>query len=364
MLPRPLLHPRIPGPRAKPAGAPLLAGIDPLFTSLPAPPFAVAVSPDGARAFVSMPRPEARGLIVLTPGAPWLLEQVLWLDPAVVPRGMTTDREGRYLLAANSAGGLLVVRADALAAGSPDALVSLVESPSAGSMQVLLDPDDRFAYVTDEQDSTLSVFDFESSLRSPAPQARLVGQVPMPPAPVGLAQTADGEHLLVTSQASGERGLLSVLRARDATEDPGRAAVASVPAGCQPVRVAIASDVAWVTARGSNSLLAFDLERLIAAAARPLRAVVRVGAAPVGLALLDRGSTVVVANSNRYGRDARQPQTLSVIDADAALKGRKALIGSVPAGAFPRELARLPDDRSLLVTNVFSQSLQAISVVR
>jgi DNA-binding beta-propeller fold protein YncE len=310
-----------------------------------------------------MPRPEARGLLVLTPGAPWRLEQTLWLDDAIVPRGMTTDRAGRYLLVANSAGGLIVAQTDALAAGSTGPLVLLLESPSAGSMQVLLDPDDRFAYVTDEHSSTLSVFDFEHSLRSPAPQARLVGQARMPPAPVGLAQTPDGEHLLVTSQGSGDRGLLTVLRARDATHDPARAAIFSVPAGCQPVRVAIASEMVWVTARGSNSLLAFDLERLIAGAARPLRAAVRVGAAPVGLALLDRGSTVVVANSNRYGHDAEQPQTLSVIDADAALKGRKALMGSVPTGAFPRELARLPDDRGVLVTNVFSQSLLAVSVV-
>lgn len=364
MLPRPLFSPRIPGPRARPARAPLLSGIDPLFTSLPARPFAVAVSPDGARAFVSMPRPKAQGLLVLAPGAPWRLEQVLWVDPTVVPRGMTTDRAGRYLLAANSAGGLIVAEADALAAGSPDPLVSRIESPAAGSMQVILDPDDRFAYVTDEHSSTLSVFDFERSLRSPAPHARLVGHVRLPPAPVGLAQTQDGEHLLVTSQGRGERGMLSVLRARDATQDPARAAVASVPAGCQPVRVVIASEVVWVTARGSNSVLAFDLERLIAGAARPLRAAVRVGAAPVGLALLDRGSTVVVANSNRYGRDARQPQALSVIDADAALRGRKALVGSLPTGAFPRELARLPDDRSVLVTNVFSQSLQAVSVLQ
>ena len=363
MLPRPLLPLRIPGPRARPAGAPLLAGIDPQFTSLPARPFAVAVSPDGARAFVSMPRPEARGLLVLTPGAPWRLAQVLWVDPAIVPRGMTTDRAGRYLLVANGAGGLIVAQADALAAGSPDPLVSLLESPSSGSMQVILDPDDRFAYVTDEHSSTLSVFDFERSLRSPAPHARLVGQVRMPPGPVGLAQTPDGEHLLITSQGSGDRGMLLVLRARDATDDPARAIVASVPAGCHPVRVAIDSEVVWVTVRGSNSVLAFDLETLIAGAARPLRAVVRVGAAPVGLALLDRGSTVVVANSNRYGHNAEQPQTLSVIDADAALKGRKALVGSIPAGAFPRELARLPDDHSVLVTNVFSRSLQAVSVL-
>jgi DNA-binding beta-propeller fold protein YncE len=323
----------------------------------------VALAPDGARAFVSMPRPEARGLLVLTPGAPWLLERVLWLDPAIVPRGMTTDRAGRYLLVANSAGGLIVARADALAAGSPDPLVLTLESPSVGSMQVVLDPDDRFAYVTDEHSSTLSVFDFERSLRSTAPHARLVGQVRVPPAPVGVAQTSDGEHLLIASQGSGDRGMLSVLRARDATDDPAGAAVSSVHAGCQPVRVVVASEVVWVTARGSNSVLAFDLGRLIAGSARPLRAVVRVGAAPVGLALLDRGSTVVVANSNRYGHDSEQSQTLSVIDADAALKGRRGLVGSIPAGAFPRELARLPDDRGVLVTNVLSRSLQAVSVL-
>jgi DNA-binding beta-propeller fold protein YncE len=362
MLPRRLLPPRVPGPRARPVDAPPLAGAEPLVTSLPSRPFAVAVTPDGRRAFVSMPRPNARGLLVLSAGEPWRLERELWLDPAVVPRGITTDRAARYLLAANSAGGLIVVQVEALVAGSPDPPMWLLESPSDGSMQVILDREDRFAYVTDEQSSTLSVFDFEGSLRSALPQARLVGQVRMPPAPVGLAQTPDGEHLLVVSQGSDDHGVLSVLRAREAAHDPGRAVVSSVPAGSQPVRTAIASEVVWVTARGSNSLLAFDLERLIAGASRPLRAVVRVGAAPVGLALLHRGSTVVVANSNRYGPGAEQPQTLSVIDAATALKGRKALVGSIRVGAFPRELARLPDDRGVLVTNVFSQTLQAVAI--
>jgi DNA-binding beta-propeller fold protein YncE len=363
MLPRSLFPPRIPGSRTRTAGAPPLPGIHPTFTSLPARPFAVAVAPDGSRAFVSMPRPDARGLLVLSPGAPWRLDRVLWVDPAIVPRGLTMDRAGRYLLAANSAGGVIVAQADALAAGAPDPLVLALDSPSTGSMQVMLDPDDRFAYVTDEDTATLSVFDFEGSLRSPAPHGRLLGQVRVPPRPVGLAQTPDGVHVLVSSQGSGERGMLSVLSAHELARDPARAAVASVPAGCQPVRVAIASETVWVTARGSNSVLAFDLERLTAGSARPLRAVVRVGAAPVGLALLNRGATVVVANSNRYGRDAEQAQTLAVIDADAAMKGRRALQGSVPAGAFPRELARLADDCSVLVTNVFSQSLQVVSVI-
>jgi DNA-binding beta-propeller fold protein YncE len=323
----------------------------------------VAVSPDGTRAFVSMPRPDARGLLVLSPGAPWRLQHAHWVDPALVPRGMTMDSAGRHLLAANSAGGLIVACADALAAGASDPIVALLAAPSTGSMQVVLDPEDRFAYVTDEQTSTVSVFDFERSLRSPAPRARLVGQARVPAGPVGLALTPDGEHLLVTSQGSGRRGALSVLRTREAARDPARAVVVSTPAGSRPVRVAVDSELAWVSARASNSLLAFDLRRLLRGAARPLRASVRVGAAPVGLALLAGGGTVVVANSNRYGPDAQRAQTLSVVDAQAALKGRRALIGSVPAGAFPRELARLPDDRSVLVTNVLSQSLEAVSVI-
>jgi DNA-binding beta-propeller fold protein YncE len=369
LRPRSVRSPRIPGPSANPATAPRLPGISTFFTALPARPFDVAVSAGGGHAFVSMPRPGQRGLLVLSAGAPWSLERVLWFADSLVPRGLVTDHASRYLLIANGTGGLLVADTARLIAGTDDPFAAVLDAPATGSMQVALDREERFAFVTDEDTATLSVFDFGSSLSSPRPAAGLVGQVPMPPGPVGVACSVDGRHLFVTSQAKdtrGGNGVLSVLRAADAVEDPQRARVVSVPAGSSPVRVAASprADVVWVTARGSNSVLAFDLERLIAGSARPLRAVVRVGSAPVGLALLDRGSTVVVANSNRYGRDAEQPQTLSVIDADAALEGRKALVGSVPAGAFPRELARLPDDRSVLVTNVFSQSLQAVSVLR
>jgi DNA-binding beta-propeller fold protein YncE len=83
----------------------------------------------------------------------------------------------------------------------------------------------------------------------------------------------------------------------------------------------------------------------------------------VGVALLHGGSVLVVANSNRYASDEAADQTLSVVDTQAALEGRDALLGLLPAGAFPRETAVLPDDRTVLVTNVRSQSLQAISVV-
>jgi hypothetical protein len=53
----------------------------------------------------------------------------------------------------------------------------------------------------------------------------------------------------------------------------------------------------WATALRSNALLAFRATSLSAPPA--LQAVVRVGSAPVGLALIDNGHIALVANSNR-----------------------------------------------------------------
>jgi DNA-binding beta-propeller fold protein YncE len=364
---RPLRPPRAGAP---PTCAPLIAGAEPFHTPLPARPFAVAIAPAGERAFVSMPRPGARGFCVLSPGAPWQLERAFWMPDAIVPRGMALDGTGRHLLAANSAGGLIVVDAEALATGVDDPHILILESPGAGSMQLCLDGAERFAFVTDEDSASVSVFDFGDSLASGRPTGRLVGRAAVPPAPVGLALSPDGAYLFVTCQGRGAGGrgdgVLAVLSAHELQSDPRRTPVITSNAGADPVRVAVSPDgeIAWVSARGSNSLLAFDIAELVRGGRRALRAVVRVGAAPVGLALLHGGSIVVAANSNRYGGGETDPQTLSVVDAAAALGGRDGLVGVLPAGIFPREITALPDDRTVLVTNVRSQSLQAISVVR
>ena len=170
--------------------------------------------------------------------------------------------------------------------------------------------------------------------------------------------------MFVTSQSGGrgrEEGVLSTLALDEVCTDPVRAAVRSEPAGAAPVRVALAPDGAtvWVTARASNALLAFDVERLLAGHGRPLRAVVAVGATPVGVACLPGGGRAVVANSNRYASDRDEPQTLSVVDTEAALAGRPALLGTVAAGGFPREVLAV-DDHTLLVTNVYSRTLQTV----
>jgi DNA-binding beta-propeller fold protein YncE len=294
------------------------------------------------------------------------VEGVAWVQDEWIPRGIAVDRTGRHLLIANGAGGLLVGNAQALTAGASNPFLAAVSAPARGSVQVTLEPTERFAFVTDEESATLSVFDFDGSLRSSSPAATLVGQVTLPPAPVGAVCSADGRHLFVTSQCNRrgrQPGLLSVLDVADSVEDPERVRVASVPAGHSPVRVALSNSGAglvWVTARGSNSLIGFDPEWLAARRARALRAVVRVGSAPTGLAVLAGGSRVVVANSNRFD-GPHEPQTLAVVDADAALRRRKdALLGTIPAGAWPREVVALRDDRTVLVTNVNSRSLESV----
>ncbi len=361
----PVLLPR--GGR-RPRSAPAVAGVTPQFTELPAWPFSVAVSPGGERAFVSMPRAGHRGLVSLSAGSPWRVEGVVWLGDELIPRGVAVEGTGRHVLIANGAGGLLVADAHALRAAADEPFHAVVSAPARGSVQIALEPAGRFAFVTDEESATLSVFDFGSSLGSESPSATLVGQAVLSPGPVGAVCSSDGRHLFVTSQRNRrgrQPGVLSVLVIADLVEAPERVRVVSVAAGHTPVRVAVcASDpeLVWVSARDSNSVLAFDRERLVAARARALRAVVGVGIAPTGLAVLAGGSRVVVANSNRHG-SPEETQTLAVIDVQAALRRRSsALLGTIPAGAWPREVVALPDDRTVLVTNVYSKSLESVVI--
>ncbi len=110
---------------------------------------------------------------------------------------------------------------------------------------------------------------------------------------------------------------------RRAETRPGRAVVATILAGCSPVRVITSANgrVVWVTARGSNAVLGFSAARLLTRPRHALVAHVQVGAAPVGLALVDNGIRLVVADSNRFGEKGAS-SNLAVISV-----GRRLLAG-------------------------------------
>jgi DNA-binding beta-propeller fold protein YncE len=179
----------------------------------------------------------------------------------------------------------------------------------------------------------------------------------------------DGRWLYATSEVaaggseSGGQGTLSVISLDRAETDPAGSVVTTVDAGCSPVRVITSADggVVWVTARGSDRLLGFAAARLRTDPSRSLIGSVEVGEAPVGLALVDGGTRIVVADSNRFDAP-NAASSLAVVSVPAALAGQPGLTGYLPAGGFPRQMALEPDGTTLLVTNYSSQQLEAVSV--
>jgi hypothetical protein len=58
-----------------------------------------------------------------------------------------------------------------------------------------------------------------------------------------------------------------------------------------------------------------------------------------------------VTNSNRFG-DSNTAQSLTIIDTKKIGKsGEDAILGTVPAGVFPRELRVTENQQTLLLTN-------------
>ena len=119
-----------------------------------------------------------------------------------------------------------------------------------------------------------------------------------------------------------------------------------------------------MTARNSNELLVFDTAKLLADPAHARIATVPVGTAPVGVALFEGGAKMIVANSNRFFGGPLNQQQLSVIDAAKTSAGARAVLGTIPAGSFPRELRVTDDGRTLLVTNFNSDTLELVDLDR
>jgi DNA-binding beta-propeller fold protein YncE len=366
--------------RQLPAG---LARLSPV----PGSPFGVAVTADGRWSFVSLlpigSSGAAVGVFADTGSAvPRLVRRIPVNGQAV---GVALTPDGRYLLAANGSGAT-VVSVQAAEQGSGNAVLGTLTSPGAGpadgAIEVATSRDGRFAFVSLEYSGKIAVFNLQRALASHFGTSGFVGDVPAGVAPVGLAVSPDGDWLYSTSELAsrseiqrtshhgqtsltlrGGQGALAVISVHGAETDPAGAIEATVTAGCSPVRVITSTSggTVWVTARASDMLLGFSASRLRGDAAHSLIARVEVGEAPVGLALVDAGQRIVVADSNRFGKQGAK-SGLAVVNVAAAMAHRPALAGYLPAGGFPRQMALEPDGRVLLVTDFASQQLETVNV--
>ena len=159
-------------------------------------------------------------------------------------------------------------------------------------------------------------------------------------------------------------GAVIVVDVARARTDPSNAVAGRIPAGCSPVRMAISPNGGriYVTARNSNAVVAFDTAKLLSDPDHARIGMAPVGEAPVPVAVIDGGKKVVAGNSNRFA-GGNAPQSLSVLDAaKIEQKGADAGLGTIPSGAFPRELSVSADGHTLFLTNAGSSSIQVMDI--
>ena len=350
--------------------------------TVPAGPFGVVYARQKDIAFVAL----NTGLGVLNTSVfiPSLIHEIPLPAPyASGGTGIALTHNGRHVLVTASSAALIVVDVAKAVTGSPDAVVGVlngIAAAGANATEVSTSRDDRYAFVSQEYGSrqtggrgTIEVFKLERPAANGTVSGTYVGYLILGYSVVGTALSSDGRTLYATSETASintTQGTLSIIDVEKLKTDPSKALVSKVPAGCNPVRVIVSRDdqTVWVTARGSNALLAFDAPKLISNQSAALLASVQVGTSPVGLRLAGANDRrILTANSDRFATMnpslySNATTGISVVDVGAALRGEKATLGQIPTGLFPREMAVSPDGKTILVSDNGSSMVQAIDV--
>ncbi|MFI5065398.1 MAG: hypothetical protein ACHP9Z_15680, partial [Streptosporangiales bacterium] len=350
----------LPGCTTAVAKAPQLHQLASQMSGLGGQPFDVATRPGFA--FVSFTN--GRLAVMSTAKSPASTLSTVQVPLGSLGETLTPDQS--HLVVSGSSG-LTVYQVSALEqGGTATPLGSLTSPGQKHAAEVAVTPDGRFAFVTYQTTHNVGVFNLQRALSSGFSPADLVGLIPVPPEPIGIALSPDGRYAYVTSAGQGNSsagGGLTIVNVRTAEADPARAVIKRVAAGCGPSRVITSADgqQLWVTAAGSNALLGFSAAKLLSEPQHALLARQAVGAVPLGLTLVDHGTRIVVADSDR-GKPPGGASDLAVVGVQDALAHRPALLGYLASGQQPRQFALLPGGGTLLVTNTGSQQLQAVNL--
>lgn len=343
---------------------------------VPATPFGVQYSLERNVAFVALNR--TLGVLNTTTFTPSLAHQIplpAKFFNSTVAEGNALTHDGHYLLQCLGTGAVIIDVAKAVT-GSTAAIVGNLNGSYASTgnqaIEVTITADDTYAFISQEygpqnkDPGELLVFKLHKPTATSPVSSTYIGHLSLGDAVVGTALSPCGRYLYATSEQLSPTdlvGSLSVIDVAKLTTDPSTALLSSTAAGCNPVRVLVSSDgaVVWVTARASNHLLAFDAAKLLSNASEALLASVQVGSDPVGLIFAKDQSRIITCDSNRFNY-TNSTTGLSVVDVGMALRGEAAVLGRIPTGLFPREIALSPDNGTLLVSDYMSMEVQAVDV--
>jgi DNA-binding beta-propeller fold protein YncE len=344
---------------------------------VPGHPFSAIATADNCWLFVSIDSDKDDGAIAVLRNKDGLfaLDHTFALKSNVY--GESLSHDGTLLLvAANDDTAVLDVARLEQAEAHP-LLGMLHNGAHAGAIYTAVSLDDKLLFVSNERAQSISVFDLAKARSNDSRDDALIGRIATAIAPVGLAFSPDGRWLYATSQsmpataktqatckAEGQGGrvhppgLLFRIDLAKAASDPAHAVAAALPAGCNPVRVAVSPSgkQLWVTARGDNSMLRFQADDWLGEARQARMDSFPIGTSPVGVAVRPDGKQVWVALSNRFGSDSAGQLAALVVGDDAAPMKRL----SAPAPGFPREVGFLPDGRTLVATLFDAKQVQLI----
>jgi DNA-binding beta-propeller fold protein YncE len=354
---------------------------------VPGRPFAVRELPDSATAFVSV-NPETPlqvpGIAVLKCIADrFVYTHTIPLSPQ--PTGLALTPDGKLLIVADDSY-IAFLRTDRLSEDPSNAITYVkaergdIEDDDAGAIYVSVTPDGRFAFVSEEQAGTLTVVDLVRA-EATGPENAIVGDIDVGDAPITTLFSSDGKTLYGTVERASQRlGYPRTCRAEGAGPgDPRRfppgavfslsvataerassATLRFAASQCSAVRMALVpgGSRAWVTNRASGSVSLFDLEKLVGNTKVSRVNDVAVGSNPVPVAVTRDGRYVLTGITNRFGPGGATAGRIVVIDNHTAR-----IVGSIPAGKFPREFSYgreptlfLSNNRSDSVT-VFNENL-------
>jgi len=358
---------------------------------MPGRPFEPVITTDGCWIFVTLTQGDRAtgGALAAVRRANGVLSIARTIPLQGNPTGAVLTRDGKLLVVADG-GYLAFIDAARLEAGSENPVLGYMGNGSpVGFIYVTVTADDRYLIASAERAQAVIVIDLDSARAGGFRDRGIVAKLDVGNAPIAVTLSRDERFLYTTSEAAlpdwnwprtcqpenrnvrpnaGNHppGAIIIFDFATALRDPAHAEAARVPAGCNPVRLVLSPDgrVAYVSARDDNTLLAFDTDLLVNDPAHALLGRAQVGTAPVGIAVVDSGARIIVTSSNRFAGRAGDHQPLTVVDATLLRGGAHATLGTIPAGAFPRELRLTADGRTLFVTNFGSSTLEMIDVGR
>jgi DNA-binding beta-propeller fold protein YncE len=345
-----------PGCSTAAASAQSLTQVHSQTVSLGGNPFGVVVTPNGKYSFVSL----GDAIAVLNNTGSLAPAQLTTVPAPGAKKDETITSDGKYLLATAGSGAYVISAPRAEAGdGGGAVLGTLAGPPGNPSNEVAVSPDNKFVFITFQNQGDVAVFDLAEAIAGGFGQAGFKGMIQLGSGsdPQAMAVSPDGQWLYVTGES--QTGRLFVVDLQKAETDPAHAVQSSAAAGCAPARVITDGTNVWVTDRDSNALVVFSAAKLLSNPAHSLIARVSTGQTPIGLSFINGGNEIMVADANTRG--VQGADNLALFSTQLALQDKSsALKGFISTGQVPRELALEPGGKTLLWTDNGSGQLQAI----